>query len=152
MTNDKVELIVFNIGRLNLALPINSVYKVSNYTSISGSGTGFIGVTQVEEREVTVIDLYRRFFKSDQPGDYSIGGYIVLVQTTKGELYGIPIVQTPTLMEVPLSLLRVLPESYRYADTLDIASHVAVISQDTLSLTIFLLDIERLLPVLSPSK
>lgn len=152
MTNERVELIVFNIGRLNLALPINSVYKVSNYTSISGSGVGFVGVTQVDEHEVTVIDLYRKFFKSDQPGYYSTGGYIVLVQTATDELYGIPVAQTPALMEVPLSLLRVLPESYRYADTLDIASHVAVIPQDAASLTVFLLDIERLLPVLSLSK
>lgn len=152
MKNDKIELIVFNLGRLNLALRINSVYKVTNYASISGSGTGFIGVTQVEDREVTVIDLYQRFFKSNQLSEYSTGGYIVLVQTATGELYGIPVVHTPALMEVPLSLLRVLPESYRYADTLDIASHVAVIPQGTSSLTVFVLDIERLLPVLSQTQ
>ncbi|HBY78620.1 MAG TPA: chemotaxis protein CheW, partial [Cyanobacteria bacterium UBA11148] len=40
----------------------------------------------------------------------------------------------------------ILPESYRNADTVDIARHVAVIPKDETSLTIFLLDIELLLP------
>ncbi|MGB5960652.1 MAG: chemotaxis protein CheW [Coleofasciculaceae cyanobacterium] len=151
MANNNVELIVFSIGSLNLALPIKSVYKVSNYTPISGSGVGVVGVTRVDDQEVTVIDLYRRFFKTN-PGEYTTGGYLVQVINTTGELYGIPVAETPVLMEVSLSLIRVLPQSYRYSDTLDLASHVAVIPQDAASLTIFLLDIAQLLPVLSQSK
>ncbi len=151
MTTKNVELIVFGIGSLNLALPIISVYKVSNRTPISGSGVGVVGVTRVDDQEVTVIDLYRRFFKSN-PGEYSRGGYLVLVKNKTGELYGIPVAETPVLMEVSLSLIRVLPQSYRDGDTLDLASHVAVIPQDAASLTIFLLDIEQLLPVLSQGK
>jgi len=146
-----LQLIVFSIGHLNLALRIESVYKVSNHTPISGSGVGTVGVTHVDDIEVTVIDLYRRFFQSN-PSEYSTGGYLVLVQNTTGEVYGIPVAETPVLMEVPLSLIRLLPQSYRYADTLDVASHVAVIPQDAASLTIFLLDVERLLPVLAHNK
>jgi chemotaxis signal transduction protein len=151
MTTNNVELIVFSIGTLNLALPIKSVYKVSNHTTISGSGVGLVGVTRVDDQEVTVIDLYKRFFKSN-PGEYSTGGYLVLVQNMTGELYGIPVAETPILMEVSLSLVRVLPQSYRDGDTLDLASHVAVIPQDATSLTIFLLDVAQLLPVLSQGK
>ncbi len=146
-----LQLIVFKIGHLNLALNIESVYKISNHTPISGSGVGTVGVTRIDDIEVTVIDLYRRFFQSN-PGEYSTGGYLVLVQNTTGEIYGIPVAETPVLMEVSLSLIRVLPQSYRYADTLDLASHVAVIPQDQASLTIFLLDVDRLLPVLAQSK
>ncbi|NES01156.1 MAG: chemotaxis protein CheW, partial [Symploca sp. SIO1B1] len=47
----------------------------------------------------------------------------------------------------PLSQIRILPESYRRADTLDIASHVAVINQAGVALTVFLLDVELLLPI-----
>jgi chemotaxis signal transduction protein len=151
MTKNNLELIVFQIGSLHLALPIESVYKVTNHTPIAGSGVGMVGVTCVDDLEVTVIDLYRRFFNSN-PGEYSTSGYLVLVKTKNNELYGIPVAETPVLMEVSLSLIRVLPESYRNADTLDLASHVAVIPQNSSSLTIFLLDIEQLLPVLSQSK
>ena len=150
-TKNSIELIVFKIGSLNLALPITSVYKVSNHTPISGSGVGVIGVTRVDDQDVTVIDLYRRFFKTN-PGEYSRGGYLVLVKTTMDELFGIPVAETPVLMEVSLSLVRVLPQSYRDGDTLDLASHVAVIPQEAASLTIFLLDIAQLLPVLSQGK
>jgi purine-binding chemotaxis protein CheW len=69
------------------------------------------------------------------------------VQNTTGELYGIPVAETPVLMEVSLSQVRVLPESYRRADTLDVASHVAVIPQETAPLTLFVLDVDLLLPI-----
>jgi purine-binding chemotaxis protein CheW len=50
-------------------------------------------------------------------------------------------------MEIPLSAIRLLPESYRRADTLEVASHVAVIPQDKESITIFLLDVDLLMPI-----
>lgn len=147
MTQKSIKLIVFEIGNLNLALPIESVYKVLNYTPIYGSGINQVGITHVGEFEVTVVDLHQRFFKSSQTSEYFTGGYLVLVKNTTGELYGIPVADTPVLMEVQLSQIRVIPESYRRADTLDVASHVAVIPQETASLTVFLLDVDLLLPI-----
>lgn len=145
MAQKLLKLIVFEMGSLNLALPIDSVYKVLNYTPIYGSGINQVGVTHVGEFEVTVVDLYQRFFKSISTKE--TGGYLVLVQNTTGELYGIPVAETPVLMEVSLSQVRVLPESYRRADTLDVASHVAVIPQETAPLTVFVLDVDLLLPI-----
>lgn len=145
MAQKLLKLIVFEMGSLNLALPIDSVYKILNYTPIYGSGMNQVGVTHVGEFEVTVVDLYQRFFKSISTKETA--GYLVLVQNTTGELYGIPVVETPVLMEVSLSQVRVLPESYRRADTLDVASHVAVIPQETAPLTVFVLDVDLLLPI-----
>ena len=141
-----VKLIVFTIGNLNLALPIESVYKILNRTPVYGSGTKQVGVSHIGDREITVIDLYRRFFKSSQPEELNQRGYLVTVQSKTGEVYGIPVADTPVLMDVAVSAIRILPESYRNADTVDIARHVAVIPKDETSLTIFLLDIELLLP------
>jgi purine-binding chemotaxis protein CheW len=70
-----------------------------------------------------------------------------MVKNTIGELYGIPVADSPLLIEVPLSRIRVLPESYRRANTLDLASHVAVIPQEGAPLTVFLLDVDRLLSI-----
>jgi purine-binding chemotaxis protein CheW len=147
MTQKTLKVIIFEIGSINLALPIDTVYKVLNYTPIYGSGVNQVGVTHVGELEVTVVDLYRRFFKSTPPQDYFTGSYLVLVQNQTGELYGIPVADAPVLIEVPLSQIRVLPESYRRADTLDVARHVAVIPQETAPLTVFLLDVDLLLPI-----
>lgn len=142
-----IKLIVFNIGRLNLALRIESVYKVVNHTSTYGSGMGAVGVTHLGEGEITVVDLHQRFFKASQMNESSLSGYLIVVQNTTGELYGIPVTETPALMEVPREMIRVLPESYRRSDTLDVASHVAVIPQEGTPLTIFVLDVDRLLPI-----
>jgi chemotaxis signal transduction protein len=142
-----LKLIVFDMGSLKLALRIESVYKIVNYTATYGTGFGAVGVAHLGESEITVVNLHRRFFKSSQSDESHQSSYLVVVQHPTGELYGIPVSQTPTLLEVPVSLIRVLPESYRRADTLDVARHVAVIPQEEEPLTIFLLDVDRLLPI-----
>lgn len=151
-----IKLIVFEIGELNLALPIESVYKVVDRVRIYSSGINSVGVAHIGDSlrdssaspEVTVIDLYCRLFKSNHKTELDRGGYLVIVQTTTGELYGIPVANTPVLMEVSLSMIRLLPESYRRADTLEFASHVAVIPRAAEPLTIFLLDVDLLLSIL----
>ena len=149
--NSLLKLVVFGMGGLNLALRIESVYKVVNHTSTYSSGLGAVGVTHLGEGEITVVDLHRRFFKSSQTNSSNSSGYLVVVQNSTKELYGIPVAETPALMEVPVEMIRVLPESYRRADTLDVASHVAVIPQHGTPLTIFLLDVNRLLPIFQQS-
>lgn len=147
-----LKLIVFNMGRLNLALRIESVYKVVNHTSTYGSGLGAVGVTHLGEGEITVVDLHQRFFKASLISESNVSRYLIVVQNITGELYGIPVAETPALMEVPRAMIRVLPESYRRADTLDVASHVAVIPQDGTPLTIFVLDVDQLLWVMGNDK
>ena len=140
-----LQLLVFSVGTLKLSLPIQAIYRVVTQNLVHGSGLHPVGVTLINDLEVIVIDLYRRLFKST-PTESTKTHCLVIVQSSSGELYGIPTPDTPELMDVPLSLLRVLPESYRRADTLDIASHVALIPLEQGSLTIFLIDINQLLP------
>jgi chemotaxis signal transduction protein len=146
-TTPYLKLVVFAMGGLNLALPIESVYKVVNHRPVYSSGLGSVGVTHVGDSEITVVDLYQRFFKSDQKNEFSPTGYLLIVKHTTGELYGIPVAETPVLIEVASSLIRVLPESYRHADTLEVASHIAVIPQEGEPLTVFLLNVDLLLPI-----
>jgi chemotaxis signal transduction protein len=148
-----LKLIVFSIGNLHFALRIESVYKVVERTPVYSSGLNHVGVAHMGDslrdssgsREVTVVDLNWQFFQSSSISES--GGYLVIVQNTTDEFYGIPVANTPALMEVPLSMFRVLPDAYRRADTLEVASHVAVIPQGGVPLTVFLLDVQLLLPV-----
>lgn len=137
-----LKLLVFSIGSLNLALRVECVYKVLNATPIYGSGVNWVGIAHMGDREVTVLDLQRRLFQSSRTNENLSGGYLIVVQNTQGELYGIPVETVPVLMDVPLASIRVLPESFRHADTLGIASHVAVISQSETNFTLFLLDVD----------
>jgi purine-binding chemotaxis protein CheW len=144
-TTQLLKLILFTLGDLHLALPIESVYKILNRSPVYGSGMNQVGVTHSGEEEITVIDLYQRFFKESLP-DTANRGYLVTMQNKIGELYGIPVTDAPILMDVPLSAIRLLPESYRRSDTVNIARHVAVIPQESGTKTIFLLDVDLLLP------
>lgn len=134
-----LKVVVFEMGNLKLALRIESVYKVLNHTPVYGSGVNGVGIANVGDHEVIVVELHRRFFAAK-------GSYLIIVQNSKGELYGIPLIAVPVLMAIPLSSIQVLPESYRNADLLAIATHVCHIPQAETPLTIFLLDVEQLLP------
>lgn len=141
-----LQFVVFEVGSLKLAVPTQLTYKVTNYKAVHSSGLNLVGVTHIDNLEVTVIDLYQRLFKSNQASEFPPNNYLIIVQNSVDELCGIPTAKAPTLMEIPLSMIRVLPESYRHADTLEIASHVTVIPQETSTLTLFVLDVEQLLP------
>lgn len=143
--NTAFKVIYFRVGTLNLGLRIESVYKVLNQTQVHGSGINSVGIAHMGDRELIVVDLQQQLFQSSIINSSQKRGYLVVAQDAAGEFYGIPVATAPALMEVPLASLRVLPESYRHADTLGIASHVAVIPQPETPLTLFLLDVDRLL-------
>ena len=145
-TSKLLKLVVFGIGSLKVAMPIQSVKKIINRTTVYGSGLNYIGVAHVGDHEVAIVDLHKRLFNKSQITQSGTTGYIVLAKCSSGEQFGILATETPTIMDVPLACLRVLPESYRRADTLEVASHVAVISNQAEQLTIFVLDVEQLLP------
>ena len=140
-----VKVVIFGMGSVNLALHISNVTKVLPQTTIHGSGLNYVGIAHLGDREVTVVDLHRRLFQTSSINDASKNSYLMVVKSHQGELYGIPVATVPTLMEIPLSYVRVLPESYRNADIFGFATHVAVIPTVEPPMTIFLLDIEHLL-------
>jgi purine-binding chemotaxis protein CheW len=144
-TDRSLKLLIFGLGNLNLALPIEYVQKVIHHIPIYSSGTNHFGIVHLEDREITVIDLHRKIFKTRQNIDLSLKSYLILTRNTAKEQFGIVVDRTPSLLEVSASQIRVLPESYRRSDTLEIASHVTIISQQDNSLTVFLLDVDRLI-------
>lgn len=144
-----LKVLMFSVGSLNLGLRIESIHKVLNSTQVHGSGENWVGLVHLGDREVTVLDLKRRLFPSQTNSDNTPKGYLIIIQNAKKELYGIPVEIVPALVDVPLPNLRVLPESFRHADTLGIASHVAVVteSESETQMTLFLLDTEALTAV-----
>ncbi|AOX00836.1 chemotaxis protein CheW [Moorena producens PAL-8-15-08-1] len=146
-----LKLVVFRIDSINFAFPIECVNKVINYTTVYSSGLNDIGIAHIDDHEIPIIDLHRRLFKSSKISTSNPARFLLIAQNTMGEGFGIPVLKTPNLIEVSVSDIRTLPESFRQADTLGIASHVAVIPQENLSLTVFLLDVNQLLPWVSQS-
>lgn len=135
-----IKLLVFTIGKLNLALPILQVQKVVRQNQVYGSGLSHVNLTHLQEQEIAIVDLHQKLFgiSLNQP---EAKGYFIISKNVAGETLGIVVNQAPTLMDVPLEQIRLLPEAYRRSDTLEIASHVTVVSQAETITTIFILDL-----------
>lgn len=140
-----LKLVIFSVGTLYVALHIDSVQKVINYSTIFSSGLNHFGLVNIGDQEITVIDLHKKLFYTPQIENLSTKKYLILAKNTRNELFGIIINETPTLLDILLSDIRILPPSYRQADTLAIASHVTVIPQEKEELTVFILDPDELL-------
>lgn len=144
-TIKKIKLLVFSINNINFALHIDSVQKVINYSTIHSSGLNHYGIVTIENKEITVINLYKKLFNESQSLDGQEKKYLLLVYNSFGETFGIIITQAPSLYDIDMKDIRVLPPSYRRADTLKIASHVTIIHQEEAEdKTIFILDPDEL--------
>lgn len=141
-----IKLLVFNIGALTLALPILQVQKVIRHNQVHGSGLSHANLTHVGDQEITIVDLHQKLFKTSLSSPSSTSGYFVISKEVTGEPLGIMVSESPSLIDVTTTQVRLIPESYRQADTLEIASHVAVIPQTETKAaqTIFILDLNRL--------
>lgn len=136
------KLIAFPVGSLRLAVAMNSISRVINRPKVYSSGLNAVGITTVGNRELTIVDLHQQLFGTAQAYSPERPGYLVLTPAPSGELMGIPTAETPLLLEVDSSQIRELPESYRQADTLWVASHIVRINsgEDGALQSLFLLD------------
>lgn len=140
-----MKILHFPLGPLQLGFPLTQVQKVIPYPTVFSSGQKPIGLAHFEQQEVIVLDLHQYLF-----GQPSVAAPTHLIIARNGqELYGIPCGTIPALVDVTPDQLQPLPPTYRQADTLGLASHVVRLHNDTL--TLFLLDSQRLASLCTPS-
>lgn len=144
------KLLLFQIGTLKLALPVDSVKKITHYIPMAGSGTTAVGLISIDDMELTAIDLHKRLFKVPQPLNQG-RQFLILAKNSIEELFGILVPQTPSMLDLPVSQIRMLPDSYRREDTLEIASHVTRVQENEQLVTVFILDVDRLVPPMIPN-
>lgn len=147
-TTNTLRVVTFPVGELTLAVPIQAVYRVLSQIPIAGSGERGVGVAHLEDYELTVFDLeYKLFTKPRETGivHAPMGSHVIVVQS-QAEVLGLLVKQAPTLMNLARDRVRVLPASYRKTDTLGFCSHVAVLQEEKETMTVFLLDVEQLMP------
>jgi len=143
--DQREKFLLFNVGKLNLALPIAQVVKILNYQTIHGSGATDAGLVHVEGRSVTLLDLHQQFFKTPAPAPVSAKPFLILVKNSVQEEFCLLVNTTPTLVEVRRSEIRLLPDSYRRHDTLASAAQVMIVKEKGQDFTVFILDPDQLL-------
>lgn len=136
-----LKIMVFEVENLFLGIELESVQKVLAMPIIHKGGNSFLGVTQVEDQQIVVLDLYHTIYgASVQQGK----GYFIMVKAGD-KRYGLTTATLPTMAQIPLTDFCPVPAEYRDRDTLGIADRMAQVALDknTVS-TVFLLDPMRL--------
>lgn len=141
------KFIVFMIADYLVALPMVTVLKVVNYPPGLNGNLRAAGLIQIGQHPIVILDLHQKFTNSYAPQLTRNSPFLVITQMVRGELCGIPVDETPNIVDLSRDNIRALPKSYHQLGqlNLDIFSHVAVLSEEEKTFTIFLLDINRLL-------
>ena len=147
------KFIVFMIADYLVALPMVTVLKVVNYPPGLNGNLRSAGIIQIGQHPIAILDLHHKFTNSYAPQLTRNSPFLVITQMVRGELCGIPVDETPNIVDLPRDSIRALPKSYHQLGqiNLDIFSHVAVLSEEEKTFTIFLLDINRLLSAATKS-
>ncbi len=130
------------IGKYQFALPVEAVIRAIVYPATRTPLTDGIGMINLGDRTVTIVDLRDKFTKIAPTEDSS--GFLILFKTQSDELCGLPVKDAPILMDIPIATIRPLPLAYREVNQLTFASHAAIVPQDELDpLEILLLGMGR---------
>lgn len=129
--------LIFSVGQLHLAIRLEGVKKVLPMPEIFKSGNKLLGLTQVDQQEVIVIDLYQKIY--GQPAAQT-RGFLIVVQAESSR-YGMTAEILPTMKEIPLTDFHPVPPDYRDRDSLGIAEQMVQVTLDNKQVvTAFLLD------------
>lgn len=136
-----LKMMVFKVENLFLGIELESIQKVVAMPTIHKGGNSLLGVTQVEDRQIVVLDLYHTIYGvSAQQGK----GYFIIVKAGD-KRYGLTTATLPTMAQIPLTDFCPVPAEYRDRDTLGIADRMAQVALDKNQVTtVFLLDPMRL--------
>ncbi len=147
---ETIKAIVFNIAGHLLALPVSAVFKVIRSSMFICSDLGNRKLIHVEEQALPILDLHQ-FLTRVQPhrqDDYknqflsTREQFLVLTHLRKGNLTAIPVDEPPSLIELPLGSIYILPQSYKEKIN-SIANHVVVCPYENSTLNIMLLDLQQ---------
>ncbi len=142
------KLLIFSVGKLYVAVPLDEVIKVIRTPEIFQSGEKTLGMSHFEGSEVLVVDLHREIMGGSLPSNR----YLIVMQGEVEDLFGIPVSGLPIMKDVLLKNVHSITNEYRDRDTLGVASHMVQLPINNEVQTIFLLSSEKLLTIIRNQK
>ena len=139
-----LKVLMFEIVNYVFALPISVIFKVINCPPITETIDSNLGIADFEGQTVIVVNLTQKLSTQTSSTNNQQKSFLILSQTRKGELCGITIEKSPTLIELPIDNIHPLPSSARQIYPLSLATHVAVFPKSEDSPKIFLLGMANL--------
>ncbi|NMG10870.1 chemotaxis protein CheW [Brasilonema sp. UFV-L1] len=148
MQNNESELhkfIVFTIADYLLALPMSHVVKVVNLSPTDSKRLPKMGLLQIGKYMIRILDLHQHSGLDAYPHSSEHPSFLVLTHDSQRELYGILVDEPPDIVELSKETIRPLPKFSHHTKPLtEMVSHVAILSQQEVIKTIFLLDLQRI--------
>jgi chemotaxis signal transduction protein len=132
---ETIRTIVFSLADIEattmseyrFALPVEAVIRSIPYPANKPVLREGIGMINIGEQTITIVDLRQKFTSIDPKTDAS--KFLILFNTHAGELCGLPVKDAPSLLDLPFTMIRPLPIAYRQVNQLSFASHIAIVPQ-----------------------
>jgi chemotaxis signal transduction protein len=133
------------------ALPVEAVDKAIVYPPDRAQLKDGIGMMNLGDRTLTIVDLRQKF--THIPPERDSSKFLILFKTQMGEHCGLPVKDAPVLLDIDREMIRSIPFAYREVNQLSFASHMAIIPQEEgrEPMQILLLGLNQPLPQLSGS-
>jgi purine-binding chemotaxis protein CheW len=139
--------IVFTIANHWLALPLAAVLKIMTTKAIPLNEIGGQSLIYLDQDPITLVNLHPVLSgvlasSSTSPANVISGQFLLITGLYGYPQWAIPVDEAPTLLELPLDSVRLLPNTYRESIH-NLACHVAVLSNRDLTPTVLLLNLQQ---------
>jgi purine-binding chemotaxis protein CheW len=139
------QFVLFAIADYRFALPIQKIFQVVYCPPPFNNELNQMGLVQLGDQVLQMVDLHQRLNFRDGLTLADSPTFFVITYDLRGDLYGIPVYETPDLIEISPEMLRSLPYSEHQPDVLKIASQLALVPWQGGTKTVLLLDMQRVL-------
>jgi chemotaxis signal transduction protein len=134
--SDMIRTVIFSLADIEatsmskylFALPVEAVEKAIVYPADRAVLKEGIGMLNLGEKILTIVDLRQKFTTIDPQQDSS--KFLILFHTQAGELCGLPIKNAPELFDISPANIRAIPLAYREANQLNFVSQMAIVPQE----------------------
>ncbi len=137
--------ITFKIYNYLLALPVNSVFKVTTCPPDLSKTLQYSKLAQMGQRTVMLINLYSYFdpnYSHNQLYDY-LGRFLIIAQGRNAEFYGILADTPPSMLSITEASIQPVPQSFHSIGLPAWVSQIAIVDQKGEPTTILMLDINQ---------
>ncbi len=139
-----LRVVVAPFKNLWLALPLAVTRKIVRLTPEDTQlATG--DRLQVDNFSAQIFRLYEHIYDQPNPDPESHG---VVLHLSPTHIVALTMTQVPAIVNLPKAALEPISANYRDLFKLDIASHITLMERPTEDVTVFLLDMEKLMGLL----
>lgn len=136
--------ITFNIAGYWFALPMASVLKIVNCPPADQGGIVDLGMVQLGSHTIQLLDLHRTFGLGRNAIRPTPTLFLLVLRNAQNELWGIALDAPPDLIDLPNTAVQSASTDARFTPKKPWISHIAILSEQDITRTLLLLDLQAI--------